>query len=94
MLKADRKSDHLLTSREFQSGHPQVDQDRRPLTDTPMVSTSCPHHQLRPGRGIGPSTNRGWWGKQLYWLRWVLGAFGWIVTALGAAAITGLIRRD
>jgi hypothetical protein len=41
-----------------------------------------------------PSTNRGWWGKQLYWLRWVLGALGWIVTALGAAAITGVIRRD
>ena len=41
-----------------------------------------------------PSTNRGWWGKQLYWMRWVLGALGWIVTALGAAAITGVIRRD
>jgi hypothetical protein len=24
----------------------------------------------------------------------VLGALGWIVTALGAAAITGVIRRD
>ena len=41
-----------------------------------------------------PSTNRGWWGKQFYWMRWVLGALGWIVTALGAAAITGVIRRN
>lgn len=41
-----------------------------------------------------PSTNRGWWGQQLYWLRWVLAVAGWIVSALGAAAITGLIRRD
>ena len=41
-----------------------------------------------------PSTTRGWWGKQLWWLNGVLSIFGWIVTALGAAAITGLIRRD
>ena len=41
-----------------------------------------------------PSTNREWSGKHLYWMRWALGALGWIVTALGAAAITGVIRRD
>jgi hypothetical protein len=41
-----------------------------------------------------PSTTRGWWGKQLWWARWVFITLGWIVTALGAAAITGLIRRD
>lgn len=41
-----------------------------------------------------PSTNRGTWGKTLWWLEWLLSTAGWIVTALGAAAITGLIRRD
>lgn len=41
-----------------------------------------------------PSTTRGGWGWHLWWLKWVLSTAGWIVTALGAAAITGLIRRD
>jgi hypothetical protein len=41
-----------------------------------------------------PSTERGPWGKRLWWVRWILIAFGWIVSALGAAAITGIIRRE
>lgn len=41
-----------------------------------------------------PSTERGWWGKQLWWLRWVFTVLGWVVTALGAAAITSVIRRE
>lgn len=41
-----------------------------------------------------PSTTRGGWGWHLWWAKWVLSTLGWIVTALGAAAITGLIRRD
>lgn len=41
-----------------------------------------------------PSTTRGPWGHALWWLRWFLTGFGWIVTAVGAAAITGVIRRD
>ncbi|MEO0372682.1 MAG: hypothetical protein AAF231_14575 [Pseudomonadota bacterium] len=41
-----------------------------------------------------PSTNRGPWGKILWVLRWILTGMGWLVTAVGAAAITGLIRRD
>lgn len=41
-----------------------------------------------------PSTERGPWGYHLWWLRWVVTVSGWIVTALGAAAITGLIRRE
>ncbi|MDF9303614.1 hypothetical protein P5P81_14290 [Tritonibacter mobilis] len=41
-----------------------------------------------------PSTERGPWGYHLWWLRWVFTTLGWIVTALGAAALTGLIRRD
>jgi hypothetical protein len=42
----------------------------------------------------GPSTERGPWGKRLWRYGFMLQIFGWIVTALGAAAITGLIRRD
>jgi len=41
-----------------------------------------------------PSTERGRWGYHLWWLRWGFTTLGWIVTALGAAALTGLIRRD
>lgn len=41
-----------------------------------------------------PSTSRQFWGKFLYGWRWVMTVAGWIVTALGAAAITGIIRRD
>ena len=41
-----------------------------------------------------PSTTRGDWGWHAWWLRWVLKVMGWIVTALGAAAITGIIRRE
>ena len=41
-----------------------------------------------------PSTERGWWGWHLWWMRWVFTALGWIAAALGAAAVTGIIRRD
>ena len=41
-----------------------------------------------------PSTNRGDWGRIMWWLRYWLKAAGWIVTAIGAAAVTGIIRRD
>lgn len=41
-----------------------------------------------------PSTTRGAAGYHMWWLSWVLTIVGWIVTALGAAAITGVIRRD
>jgi hypothetical protein len=41
-----------------------------------------------------PATNRGPWGWHLWWARWVLTVLGWIVTAVGAAAITGIIRRE
>ncbi len=41
-----------------------------------------------------PSTERGPWGAQLWYWRWFFIALGWIVTALGAAALTGIIRRE
>ncbi|MCA0857147.1 hypothetical protein [Phaeobacter italicus] len=41
-----------------------------------------------------PSTTRGLAGVILWWARWVFTLAGWIVTALGAAALTGVIRRE
>lgn len=41
-----------------------------------------------------PSTSRSDWGRTAWWARWVLKILGWFVTALGAAAVTGLVRRD
>ncbi|MEY1557659.1 hypothetical protein AB3Y40_18670 [Yoonia sp. R2331] len=41
-----------------------------------------------------PSTTRGPWGWWLWWVRWWLIAMGWIVTAIGAAAVTGIIRKE
>ena len=41
-----------------------------------------------------PSKDRGPFGKTLWWGRWVLAALGWLVTALGVAAITGIMQRN
>lgn len=41
-----------------------------------------------------PSTARSGWGRVGWWLRWFAKALGWIVTALAAAALTGVIRQD
>ncbi|MEL7461944.1 MAG: hypothetical protein AAFX45_06780 [Pseudomonadota bacterium] len=41
-----------------------------------------------------PSTTRGPWGWHLWWFKSLMALAGWIVTAIGAAAITGIIRRD
>jgi len=40
-----------------------------------------------------PSTSRSWWGRQGWWIRWIVKILGWVFTALGAAAVTGVIRR-
>jgi hypothetical protein len=41
-----------------------------------------------------PAYGRGIWGQAAWWGRWVLSVFGWIVAALAAAAVTGIIQRD
>jgi hypothetical protein len=41
-----------------------------------------------------PSTNRGAWGWWLWLANPILTLMGWIVTAIGAAAVTGVIRKD
>lgn len=40
-----------------------------------------------------PSTSRSWMGWQMLWMEWVLTLAGWIVSAIGAAAVTTMIRR-
>ena len=40
-----------------------------------------------------PSTSRSPLGRIAWWVRWIAKTIGWVVTALGAAAITGVIRR-
>lgn len=41
-----------------------------------------------------PSTSRSELGRVGWWLRWFAKALGWVVTALGAAAVTGAVRQD
>jgi hypothetical protein len=41
----------------------------------------------------GPSTARSDWGWHGWWIRWLAKVLGWVITALGAAAVTGVIRR-
>ncbi len=41
-----------------------------------------------------PSTSRSALGWHGWYLRWFIKAAGWIITALGAAAVTGLVRQD
>ena len=41
-----------------------------------------------------PSTSRGPWGRAFHWAMPAIEVLGWILTALGAAAVTGVIRRD
>lgn len=40
-----------------------------------------------------PSKDRGPWGFTLWWVRWPLIFAGWLVSALAAAAATGIIQR-
>jgi hypothetical protein len=40
-----------------------------------------------------PSKDRGWWGTIAYWVRMPIQAIGWIITAMAAASVAGLIGR-
>ena len=47
------------------------------------------------GKNMGRSASRGWWGELGHRLRWLVQMDGWVITAIGAAVVTGLIgRRD
>lgn len=41
-----------------------------------------------------PSTSRSDWGRAGWWIRWFAMAMGWVITALGAAAVTSAVRQD
>jgi hypothetical protein len=41
-----------------------------------------------------PYKDRGPYAHRLWWARWVLKAASWVVTALGAAAATGIVQRS
>ena len=41
-----------------------------------------------------PSTSRSAWGRAGWWIRWFAKGIGWVIAALAAAAITGVIRKD
>ncbi|RID92057.1 hypothetical protein D2N39_09065 [Gemmobacter lutimaris] len=41
-----------------------------------------------------PSRDRGPDGYRLWWARWLLQGMGWLVSALGVAAITGIMQKD
>lgn len=41
-----------------------------------------------------PSTNRGLWGQRLWRYGFLLNLAGWIITALGAAALTGIVQKE
>ena len=41
-----------------------------------------------------PSTSRSPLGRVGWWLRWIAAGLGWVLTALGAAAVTGAVRQD
>ena len=41
-----------------------------------------------------PTTSRGMAGYTLWWGKWVLSGFGWIILAFAAAGVTGVARRQ
>ena len=54
-----------------------------------------PLDALGQEKNWAPSAERGWWGDWGHQLRWLVQMAGWVITAIGAAVVTGLIgRRD
>ena len=54
-----------------------------------------PLDALGQEKNWAPSAERGWWGDWGHPLRWLVQMAGWVITAIGAAVVTGLIgRRD
>jgi hypothetical protein len=54
-----------------------------------------PLDALGQEKNWAPSASRGTWGKWGHRLRWLVQMAGWVITAMGAAVVTGLIgRRD
>ncbi|RVT85847.1 hypothetical protein DXV76_08890 [Rhodobacteraceae bacterium CCMM004] len=52
-----------------------------------------PLDALGQERAWAPARDRGAWGWWGFYLRWLVQMMGWIVTAVGAAVLTGLVGR-
>ncbi len=57
------------------------------------IDVVVPVVELGQTRSWSPSKDRGIWGFTLWWARWPLIFAGWLVSALAAAAATGIIQR-
>lgn len=77
-------SDHTIPGRDWESFH----------SLAYAADVVIPIIDFGQTEAWAPSKERGWWGTSLWWLRWIFTTAGWIVTALGAAALTGIIRRE
>lgn len=57
------------------------------------IDVVVPVVELGQTKSWSPSKDRGFWGFTLWWARWPLIFAGWLVSALAAAAATGIIQR-
>jgi hypothetical protein len=57
------------------------------------IDVVVPVVELGQTESWSPSKDRGVWGFTLWWARWPLIFAGWLVSALAAAAATGIIQR-
>jgi hypothetical protein len=57
------------------------------------IDVVVPVVELGQTESWSPSKDRGFWGFTLWWARWPLIFAGWLVSALAAAAATGIIQR-
>lgn len=88
-------SDHPQNPGAFWSGPSQAGQDYETFHALAYAADIfVPIVNLGQEQAWAPSTTRSPLGRTAWWLRWVVKAVGWVVTALGAAAVTGIIRRD
>jgi len=57
------------------------------------IDLFIPLDALGQEKAWAPSYERGPWGVAGFYLRWVIQFSGWVITAVGAATLTGLIGR-
>lgn len=58
------------------------------------IDVVVPIVELGQSNAWAPSTTRSVWGWITWWSRWFLSILGWLVFALAASAITGIIKRE
>ena len=88
-------ADDPVTTAQTWTSKPYVGQDYETFNSAAYAfDLFVPLVDLGQTQTWGPSTERGPMGRIAWWLRWVIEIVGWVVTALAAAAVTGLVRRD